>query len=253
MQLGFFDIEDKYEKLTKLGDPLARINELIDFTMFEDIYYKAFPINDQPTEKNPKNAGRKPIPASVIIRTIFLKRLYGLSNEQTEYQITDRHSFQRFVGIDANKSAPDFTTIWKRENKLSKLGYVDLMFKRFDQFLNERGFMANGGAIVDASIVEVPKQRNTREENKQIKKGKVPKSIKKNRHKRSQKDVDARWTKKHGVNYYLRLCQNLFQQAQQQTGHRFHRFQYIQLLVQVNLIQPTKSPTLNNIQLYLCR
>ena len=202
MQLGFFDIDDKYEKLTKLGDPLVKINELIDFAMFEDIYYKAFPINNKPTEKNPKNAGRKPFPASIIIRTIFLKRLYGLSNEQTEYQITDRHSFQRFVGIDANKNAPDFTTIWKREDTLSKLGYVELMFKRFDQFLNEQGYMANGGAIVDASIVEVPKQRNTRDENKQIKKGKIPKAFKKNRHKRSQKDLDARWTKKDGVNYY---------------------------------------------------
>lgn len=202
MQFGFFDIGDKYEKLTRLGDPLVKINELIDFNMFEDIYYKAFPLNDKPTEKNPKNAGRKPIPASIIVRTIFLKRLYGLSNEQTEYQITDRHSFQRFIGLDANQNAPDFTTIWKREDKLSKLGYVDLMFKRFDQFLNEQGYMANDGAIVDATIVEVPIQRNTREENSQIKKGKVPKGFKKNRHKKNQKDLDARWTRKNKVNYY---------------------------------------------------
>ena len=85
MQLGFFNIDNKYEKFTKRGDPLAKINELIDFTMFEEIYFKAFPVNQKPTENNPKNAGRKPIPGSIIIRTIFLKRSYGLSNEQTEY------------------------------------------------------------------------------------------------------------------------------------------------------------------------
>jgi len=202
MQLGFFDINDKYEKLTKLGDPLVQIDRLIDFTIFEEIFFKAFPKRDKPTKKNPKNAGRKPIAPSIIIKTIFLKRLFSLSNEQAEYQITDRHSFQRFIGIDANKSAPDFTTIWTYENQLSQLGYIDLMFERFDRFLIEQGYIAHQGAIIDATIVEVPKQRNSREENKQIKSGTIPKNFKKNRHKRAQKDVDARWTKKRNVSYY---------------------------------------------------
>ena len=202
MQLGFFDIQGKYEKLTNLGDPLVKIGESIDFTMFEEIYHRAFPANDGPTATNPKNAGRKPIPASVIIRIVFLKRLYALSNEQTEFQLADRHSFQRFVGLDANGTAPDFTTIWKRENTLSNLGCIDLMFRRFDRFLADRGFVADGGAIVDATIVEAPGRRNTREENGLIKEGKIPKGFRKNRHKKSQKDVDARWTKKRGVNYY---------------------------------------------------
>jgi len=79
---------------------------------------------------------------SIIIKTIFLKRLFSLSNEQAEYQITYRHRLQRLIGIDANQSAPDFTTIWKYENKLSRLGYIDLMFERFDRFLIEKGYVA---------------------------------------------------------------------------------------------------------------
>ncbi len=202
MQLGFFDIDDKYKKLSKLGDPLEEIGRLIDFTMFEEIYYQAFPKREKPTQKNPKNAGRKPIKASIIIKSIFVKKLFNLSNEQAEFQITDRHSFQRFIGLDPNKSAPDFTTIWGREDKLSKLGLINRMFERFDLFLAEQGFKAKGGAIIDATIVEVPRQRNTRDENKQIKSGKTPKSFKENRHKLSQKDVDARWAKKDYINYY---------------------------------------------------
>jgi transposase, IS5 family len=66
------------------------------------------------------------------------------------------------------------------------------MFERFDRILNEQGYIANQGAIVDATIVEVPKQRNTRDENKQIKSSITPKSFKKIRHKRAQKDLDAR-------------------------------------------------------------
>ena len=202
MQFGFFDIDDKYERLTELGDPLVQINKLIDFTMFEEIFFKAFPKKDKPSKSNPKNARRKPIKPSIIIKTIFLKRLFSLSNEQAEYQITDRHSFQRFVGINANKKAPDFTTIWGYENKLSQLGYIDLMFERFDRFLSEQGFIAKEGAIIDATIVQVPKQRNTREENKLIKSGKTPKTFKKNPHKSAQKDIDARWTKKNDISYY---------------------------------------------------
>ncbi len=82
------------------------------------------------------------------------------------------------------------------------MGFIKLMFDRFDRFLNEQGYIANQGAIVDATIVEVPKQRNTRDDNKQIKSGITPKSIKKNRHKRAQKDLDARWTKKNNITYY---------------------------------------------------
>lgn len=202
MQLGFFDIKDKYQKLSQLGDPLEEINRLIDFSMFEEIYQIAFPKSKGPTKKNPKNAGRKPIKPAIIIKCIFLKKLFNLSNEQTEFQITDRNSFQRFLGINPNDPSPDYTTIWKREDRLSQLGLIDQMFETFETFLAEQGFMATGGSIVDATIVEVPKQRNNREENKQIKSGKTPKSFKKNPNKLAQKDLDARWTKKNNENFY---------------------------------------------------
>lgn len=58
------------------------------------------------------------------------------------------------------------------------MGLIDKMFDGFDTFLAEQGFEAKGGAIIDATIVEVPKQRNTRDENKQIKSGKTPKAFK---------------------------------------------------------------------------
>ena len=48
--------------------------------------------------------------------------------------------------------------------------------------------------------MEVPKQRNTREENIEIKEGKVPSAWKKN--KLAQKDTDARWTKKNNISFY---------------------------------------------------
>lgn len=63
-------------------------------------------------------------------------------------------------------------------------------------------FVINEGKIVDASFIEVPIQRNTREENKQIKAGEVPESFKENKHRLAQKDTDALWTKKNNVIYF---------------------------------------------------
>lgn len=62
--------------------------------------------------------------------------------------------------------------------------------------------IVNEGKIIDASFVEVPKQRNSRTENAQIKKEEIPESFNANPHRKSQKDVDARWVKKNNVNYY---------------------------------------------------
>ncbi len=58
------------------------------------------------------------------------------------------------------------------------------------------------GKIIDASFIEVPKQCNSREKNKQIKDGETPKSFDENRNKKEQKDLDARWTKKNNVSYF---------------------------------------------------
>jgi hypothetical protein len=64
-----------------MGDPLAQINKLIDINVFEEIFFKVFPKSDKPTKKNPNNAGMRAIAPSIIIKTIFLKRLFSLSNK----------------------------------------------------------------------------------------------------------------------------------------------------------------------------
>ena len=55
------------------------------------------------------------------------------------------------------------------------------------------------GRIIDATFVEVPRQRNRRAENAQIKAGQVPPEWQQEPHKLAQKDTDARWTKKNNV------------------------------------------------------
>jgi len=75
---------------------------------------------------------------------------------------------------------------------LGRAGLVKRLFKRFDRYLREQGFTARKGQIVDASIVSVPIQRNSCEENARIKEGEVPADW--GEAKRRQKDVHARWS-----------------------------------------------------------
>jgi len=77
-----------------------------------------------------------------------------------------------------------------------------LLFDRFIKELEKLNLIINAGKIVDASFVEVPIQRNTKEENEQIKNNGTPASFEENAHKKSQKDVDARWTKKNNVVHF---------------------------------------------------
>jgi IS5 family transposase len=200
MQFGFFDLSEKYSRLSQLGDPLQKLAEIIDFESFRSLLEDSY--SKQKQEGKDSKSGRKPLDRVMMFKIIILQRLYNLSDLQMEFQLTDRFSFQRFVGLSNNRNAPDEKTIWAFKEHLNNERLFDDLFCRFDKLLLEDGFHAEGGSIVDASFVEVPKQRNSREENRQIKKGETPEEFEKNTHKLSQKDLDSRWTKKNNENHY---------------------------------------------------
>ena len=92
--------------------------------------------------------------------------------------------------------------MWLYREQLTQAGVIEALFETFDGYLKDQGYLAMGGQIIDASIVAVPKQRNSREENARIKAGKTPAGWEDKPAKRRQKDVEARWTKKHGKSHY---------------------------------------------------
>jgi IS5 family transposase len=140
-------------------------------------------------------AGRKPIDVMVMFRMLVLQSLYNLSDEQVEYQVGDRLSFTRFPGLGIEDGIPDGTTLWLFRETLAKAGRVKKLFERFGQHLEAKGYIARGGQMVDATIVSVPKQRNSRGENDEVKAGKMPEAWEKNPAKNRQKralDQEAR-------------------------------------------------------------
>ena len=198
-QLGFFDADNRLTALSAKGDPLEAIDRLVPWESFRGDIEAA--VLTAETERK-STAGRKPIDAIVLFRMLILQSLYNLSDEQVEYQVRDRLSFTRFLASGIEDCIPDGTTLWLFREKLAKAGIIEKLFDRFDRHLGAKGYIARGGQIVDATIVPVPKQRNTREENEAIKGGQTPAAWEKKPAKNRQKDKDARWTKKHGRSFY---------------------------------------------------
>ena len=193
---GFFDDRAQRANLTKLGDPLVRLDAVIDWEIFRD------DLRVVHEREGKSNAGRKPIDALLMFKILILQRLYNLSDDQTEYQIRDRASFQRFLGLHFEDGSPDAKTIWKFREQIKGANLERDLFFRFESYLREKGLSAKGGQIVDATIVEAPRQRNTREEKALTNKGEIPPEWDGQTHKIAQKDLDARWTKKRGQTYY---------------------------------------------------
>lgn len=103
-----------------------------------------------------------------LFKTLVVRRFYNLSDEQTEHQVSDRLSFQRFIGWTPADKAPDANTLRDFREALILVGVFEQLFDLFEQRLQERGLLAQPGKLVDASFVDVPRQRNTREENAAI-------------------------------------------------------------------------------------
>jgi IS5 family transposase len=120
----------------------------------------------------------------------------------TEFFIRDRKTFQDFLGITPYYTIPDAKTIWLFSEQMKNACLDEVVFDEFLAMLESKGIQPQGGTLVNGTFVEVPRQRNTKEENEQIKNGEVPKSFESNKHKLAQKDCDAGWTKKGNETFF---------------------------------------------------
>ncbi|MCL2816390.1 MAG: IS5 family transposase [Oscillospiraceae bacterium] len=196
IQLNILAESNRLSRLSEIGDKLETIQKApIKWDQFKRILDEAIP--DKTKEGK---GGRPPYDKLMMFKICLLQSWYGLSDEQLEFQINDRLSFQRFLGIDLSTKVPDKNTIWMFKESMTN-SVVDYdIFDLFVKELEEMGIITRKGSIIDATFVEVPRQRNTREENAKIKTGEKPEEWSKK--KQSHKDLDARWTKKNDKTYY---------------------------------------------------
>ncbi len=146
-QPGFFDLSDRYEAFSAAGDPLERLAAVVDFEVFRGPLIAAL------RRSLRGKGGRPPFDPVLMFKILVLQALYSLSDKATEFQIKDRLSFQRFLGLGLDGTVPDATTVWLFRERLVKAKAIDRLFARFDAALTDRGYLAMGGQIIEATVV----------------------------------------------------------------------------------------------------
>ncbi len=189
LQTGFFDVDERLRRLSDLGDQLEAYGSAMDFEMFRGELEKAVGYTSG------KHGGRPPFDVVMMFKILVIQSQNNLSDDRTEFLISDRLSFMRFLGLKLSDKVPDAKTIWKFRDRLTRAGAIDALFRRFESALREAGYIAMSGQIVDSTLVAAPKQRNSAEDKEAIKDGKKATDIwPDDPAKARQKDTDARWT-----------------------------------------------------------
>ena len=195
---GLFDEFMQSLDVAAFATPLMRVGKMVDWEMFE-------PEVMQSVVREPKGPGGRPrFHPLLMFKVLVLQRLHGLADAATSFQITDRASFRAFLGLSAADAVPDGQTIADFRGALVEEPAFEKLFHCFLAHLQKQHGLglAKEGVMIDASFVEVPRQRNSREENARIKAGEVPPEFAQNPKRAAHKDCDARWTKKHPETFY---------------------------------------------------
>lgn len=194
IKTSLFADQEREAKLNKLGDALQVMEQYVDFSALAAEVDRAAP---RPSRER---GGRPPFPTEMMVRVLLIQQLHNLSDEQMEFHLLDRLSYQRFVGLRSSSQIPDRTTIWTFKERLIAAGASETIFDAVNRQLAKHGFIARGGQMIDASFVQVPKQSMNKEEKAIVAQDAMPADWKPAT--RRQKDTDARWTKKHGKSYF---------------------------------------------------
>jgi len=196
-QMGdLFAQEHRQKKLDVFAKVLKQLDQLVNWAEL------AREINAVTKREAARpRGGRPPYPTQVLIKIIVLQQLYGnLSDEETEYALLDRRSWQQFIERTEARDLPDARTIWHFKNQLAQAGGAERIFAAVQAQLTRSGYQAKGGQMIDATIVPSPKMHFDREEKEALKRDEQPEHWSEKQ--AAHKDTDAHWTQKHGKHFF---------------------------------------------------
>jgi len=134
-----FGIKEAYKQLEKRGDKLAPLQDLVDWKRFQTIFFRR------------SSKGRPPYNSIMMFKILILQHLYGISDEELEYQICNRLDFNKFLGFPQN--IPDHTTIWRFREFLSENDLHDAIWNELNRQLEKKGIQFSKGVIQDATFI----------------------------------------------------------------------------------------------------
>jgi transposase, IS5 family len=92
-QAGFFDVDERLQRLSDLGDQLEAYAATVDFEIFRAPLEAALAYADG------VKAGRPAYDAVMMFKILLIQAQNNLSDDRTEFLINDRLSFMRFLGL----------------------------------------------------------------------------------------------------------------------------------------------------------
>ena len=149
-QGSFFEDPRVYARLDAAGDPLQKLDTFVDWSGLS-------PLLEPLRFESGAKGGRPGLDPLMMVKCLILQSLYNISDEACEYQINDRLSFKRFLGLPAGAKAPDAKTIWLYRERIKHSGLHEKIFAWFAGCLEAAGYAAKEGQMVDASFVPVHK------------------------------------------------------------------------------------------------
>lgn len=172
-----FALKEKYEKVKKLRSRLEEMNHLFDWNKFIILF----------PEKE-TTLGRHAYDKELMIKCLFLQSWYTISDEELEFQINDRFSFQQFLGFP--KTIPDYSTIWRFREFLTESDIIEKIWEEQKRQLSQHNITVKEGKIQDATFIEAdPGKKNSGMDER-------------GREAKTSRSKDGTWTKKGGKSYF---------------------------------------------------
>jgi IS5 family transposase len=166
-----FALQEKYAKVKKLRSRLENMGKIIDWNKFIELFPERESI-----------VGRPNYEKILMLKMMFVQGWYGLSDEELEFQVNDRLSFQQF--LDFPNFIPDYSTIWRFREELAEENLTDKIWDELQRQIKEKNISVEKGVIQDAVfiIAEPGKTRSGMDERGQAAK--------------TSRSRDGSWTKK---------------------------------------------------------
>ncbi len=130
-QAGFWDVDERYVRLSETGDPLEKLNRVVAWDLFRK------PLSGALKRSDGSKGGRPAYDPVLMFKLLVLQALYSFSDDQAEFQIQDRLSFVRFLDLGLGDKLPDARTIWLFREHLVQAGAIENLFARFDRHLSK--------------------------------------------------------------------------------------------------------------------
>src|SRR3989344_1913638 len=166
-----------YKRVEKLGDRLEPISNLVDWEAFRRFF-----------DKENSKVGRPAYDQILMLKMIVIQSWYGISDEELEYQVADRISFQKFLGFP--NEIPDYSTVWRFREELAEDNTLDEIWDELHRQMEEKGIKTSKGVMQDAAFVVAPP-------------GKTNSGMKdRGRGQPSTRNEDGSWSKKGSKNYF---------------------------------------------------